>query len=124
MTLLAAILRARRRTGPCKCGHPRQAHEHYRPGTSCSLCGCKRYRPTRKPPAGADAPAPQREPPHPRPPGHHRDGVFIPGADIAFVNWGRACGCRRFIDYQRGRTTGHQCTSHPDFAQWAKELQT
>lgn len=24
--------------GPCACGHPWDAHEHYREGTECSLC--------------------------------------------------------------------------------------
>jgi hypothetical protein len=31
----------------CACGHPREAHEHYRAGTDCSLCGpsgCPRFR--------------------------------------------------------------------------------
>lgn len=32
----------------CECGHPREAHEHYRKGTDCSLCpgnACVRFRP-------------------------------------------------------------------------------
>jgi hypothetical protein len=31
----------------CLCGHPREAHEHYRSGTDCALCGragCRRFR--------------------------------------------------------------------------------
>jgi hypothetical protein len=32
------------RTRPCRCGHVRDAHEHYRPGSDCSLCDCPRYR--------------------------------------------------------------------------------
>jgi hypothetical protein len=24
---------------PCLCGHPDTTHQHYRPGTDCSLCG-------------------------------------------------------------------------------------
>lgn len=31
----------------CRCGRPRAAHEHYRRGTDCALCGpdaCPRYR--------------------------------------------------------------------------------
>jgi hypothetical protein len=24
----------------CWCGHSRDAHQHYRPGTDCGLCGC------------------------------------------------------------------------------------
>ena len=31
----------------CVCGHPREAHEHYRSGTDCALCGrshCGRFR--------------------------------------------------------------------------------
>jgi hypothetical protein len=31
----------------CVCGHPREAHEHYRSGTDCALCGragCRRFR--------------------------------------------------------------------------------
>lgn len=30
----------------CQCGHARTAHEHYRPGTDCALCGvevCRSY---------------------------------------------------------------------------------
>jgi len=34
--------------GPlCRCGHPREAHNHYRKGTDCALCpvgGCIRFR--------------------------------------------------------------------------------
>ncbi|WP_280115017.1 hypothetical protein [Kineococcus rubinsiae] len=28
------------------CGHPREAHQHYRRGTDCSVrdCGCPRFR--------------------------------------------------------------------------------
>ena len=35
---------------PCRCHHGRAAHEHYRRGTDCALCGaqqCRRYRPDR-----------------------------------------------------------------------------
>jgi hypothetical protein len=31
----------------CVCGHERDAHEHYRRGTDCAVCGngdCPRYR--------------------------------------------------------------------------------
>jgi hypothetical protein len=31
----------------CTCGHARSSHEHYRPGSDCSLCtagACVRYR--------------------------------------------------------------------------------
>jgi hypothetical protein len=31
----------------CRCGHSRDAHEHYRPGGECALCpaeGCQRFR--------------------------------------------------------------------------------
>lgn len=24
---------------PCLCGHPREAHEHFRPGKDCGQCG-------------------------------------------------------------------------------------
>lgn len=31
---------------PCRCGHPRRAHLHYRPGRECSLCEeCSHFRP-------------------------------------------------------------------------------
>jgi hypothetical protein len=30
---------------PCRCGDPGAAHEHYRAGTDCALCGCDRFRP-------------------------------------------------------------------------------
>jgi hypothetical protein len=28
---------------PCSCGHGKQAHQHYRAGSDCALCGCGRY---------------------------------------------------------------------------------
>ena len=28
----------------CRCGHPREAHQHYRAGTDCALCRCLRFR--------------------------------------------------------------------------------
>jgi hypothetical protein len=28
---------------PCRCGHDRDAHEHYRRGTDCSGCSCERF---------------------------------------------------------------------------------
>ncbi|KNA89727.1 hypothetical protein ABW18_18710 [Gordonia jacobaea] len=31
----------------CRCGHPRAAHEHFRSGTDCAICGpekCPRFR--------------------------------------------------------------------------------
>lgn len=28
----------------CKCGHNRDAHAHYRRGTDCALCQCRRWR--------------------------------------------------------------------------------
>lgn len=27
----------------CSCGHGRTAHEHYRRGTDCALCRCRKY---------------------------------------------------------------------------------
>ena len=35
-------------TDPCLCGHGKAAHEHYRPGWDCGICGsmtCVDYRP-------------------------------------------------------------------------------
>lgn len=32
------------RAGLCRCLHPVDVHEHYRPGTDCSLCGCPSWR--------------------------------------------------------------------------------
>lgn len=29
----------------CVCGHVHEAHEHYRRGTDCALCDCRRFRP-------------------------------------------------------------------------------
>ena len=32
--------------GRCRCGHPQDAHDHYRRGTECALCAeCPRFRP-------------------------------------------------------------------------------
>ena len=39
----------------CSCGHRHTAHEHYRPGTDCSLCppgACHRFRAAGSPLAG------------------------------------------------------------------------
>lgn len=33
--------------GVCRCGHDRAAHDHYRTGTDCAICGkstCPRFR--------------------------------------------------------------------------------
>lgn len=38
---------AARAVGRCVCGHVRDAHEHYRPGSDCGVCGvakCAAYR--------------------------------------------------------------------------------
>lgn len=32
------------RLSVCRCGHRRDAHEHYRPGSDCGLCACTRFR--------------------------------------------------------------------------------
>jgi hypothetical protein len=37
---IALRLRARKL---CRCGHDRQAHRHYRPGSDCGLCECPRW---------------------------------------------------------------------------------
>lgn len=29
---------------PCRCGHARELHEHYRRGTDCASCDCPRFR--------------------------------------------------------------------------------
>lgn len=29
----------------CRCGHRREAHQHYRAGTDCASCSCTRFRP-------------------------------------------------------------------------------
>jgi len=39
----------------CVCGHAREAHEHYRRGSDCALCGaagCHRFRADRRPGRG------------------------------------------------------------------------
>ena len=28
----------------CRCSHAKAAHEHYRKGSDCAQCGCRRYR--------------------------------------------------------------------------------
>jgi hypothetical protein len=33
------------RTVLCRCGHELAAHEHYRRGRECALCGCLRWSP-------------------------------------------------------------------------------
>jgi hypothetical protein len=29
----------------CRCGHRREAHQHYRPGSDCASCACRRFLP-------------------------------------------------------------------------------
>lgn len=29
----------------CRCGHDRESHQHYRPGSDCALCECQRWSP-------------------------------------------------------------------------------
>lgn len=41
--MIAALLE-RVRQAVCACGHTREAHEHYRPGSDCGLCDCERLR--------------------------------------------------------------------------------
>ena len=39
---------AKRLRRDCVCGHPANAHDHYRPGSDCGRCGhavCRRYQP-------------------------------------------------------------------------------
>ncbi|TCK21277.1 hypothetical protein [Pseudonocardia endophytica] len=31
-------------TNPCRCGHDRDVHEHFRRGTDCATCDCARFR--------------------------------------------------------------------------------
>ena len=50
LTLMGA--RGPRDPKPCRCGHQRQAHEHYRRGTDCALCPCQRFRASAKPAKG------------------------------------------------------------------------
>jgi hypothetical protein len=48
--VIAALFR-RPDPGVCLCGHPKTAHEHFRPGSDCGSCGaavCRRYRPARR----------------------------------------------------------------------------
>ena len=40
----APVLRVATETAVCVCGHVKDAHEHYRPGSDCGLCDCPRYR--------------------------------------------------------------------------------
>jgi len=47
MGLLSRSKRRSRNAAYCRCGHARAAHQHYRRGFDCSLCGasvCPRYR--------------------------------------------------------------------------------
>lgn len=46
-------------TARCSCGHLREHHEHYRRGTDCALCDCRRFRRVWKYPIpGRRGPAP------------------------------------------------------------------
>lgn len=32
-----------RNPSQCRCGHVADAHEHYRPGSDCGACACRRF---------------------------------------------------------------------------------
>ena len=34
-------------TTPCRCGHGAETHEHFRAGSDCGTCECRRYRAVR-----------------------------------------------------------------------------
>jgi hypothetical protein len=42
-----ALVRGDTRTTLCECGHDLSAHEHYRRGPDCGLCGCDHYQRSR-----------------------------------------------------------------------------
>lgn len=44
----------------CRCGHGRDAHRHYRGGSDCSACTCRRFRGGFK--AGGQAPLEMTQP--------------------------------------------------------------
>ncbi|WP_181781101.1 hypothetical protein [Pseudonocardia pini] len=31
-------------TSACRCGHGAESHEHWRAGSDCATCGCRRFR--------------------------------------------------------------------------------
>ncbi len=33
-----------KKTATCRCGHTADAHQHYRAGSDCGLCPCRRWR--------------------------------------------------------------------------------
>jgi hypothetical protein len=47
LTSLSALVSGKRPTTFCECCHDRSAHEHYRAGSECGLCGCDQYRRSR-----------------------------------------------------------------------------
>lgn len=47
LTNLRALVSGSRHTAFCECHHDQFAHEHYRAGTECGLCGCDHYRRSR-----------------------------------------------------------------------------
>ena len=59
------------KTRPCVCGHLHEAHEHYRRGSDCAICGaetCAKYRASR-----AGTPAVDPTPPPASPPARRTD---------------------------------------------------
>lgn len=47
----------------CQCGHPAEAHEHYRRGSDCAVCGpadCNRFRAS-APAASVTVSAPEKD---------------------------------------------------------------
>jgi hypothetical protein len=50
----------------CRCGHVREAHEHYRRGSDCGICGaevCSAFE-LAEPASAGDQPAPAEARPH------------------------------------------------------------
>jgi len=42
--VVVAWIATLKRSYRCRCGHLRNAHQHYRSGSDCGLCGCPRFR--------------------------------------------------------------------------------
>ena len=42
--VVVALIATLKRSYRCRCGHLRNAHQHYRSGSDCGLCGCPRFR--------------------------------------------------------------------------------
>jgi hypothetical protein len=102
---------------PCCCGHDRELHQHYRAGTDCARCACRRYRRHRWWHRHPDAPPPGL-PRHPPGLPRHDTG----DVEAVTVRWG--CKCFAVYDGAWRARSARGCPTVHDLRLWDREMQS